>query len=69
MPSPEAGAHVDNCDSDGLKALISELEGCLAKLDAMGITRPGALLDEAIVELRSMQRAIDAVKSAGGRDE
>lgn len=68
MPPPEAGAYVDNRDSDGLTSLISELEGCLAKMDAMGLIRLGALLDEALGELRSLQRAIDVMKEAGHRD-
>ena len=59
---------MDNLDSDGLEALISKLEGCLERMDAMGLIRPGALLDEALAELRSLQRAIDAMKEAGRRD-
>lgn len=52
-------------DAMGLRAVILELESCLTKVDALGLTRAGAILDTALVELRSIQRSIDVIDEAG----
>ncbi|RVQ68773.1 hypothetical protein EKN06_00625 [Croceicoccus ponticola] len=54
-----------NLDAMGLRAVILEMESCLTKVDALGLTRAGAILDTALVELRSIQRSIDVIDEAG----
>ncbi|WP_156500652.1 hypothetical protein [Croceicoccus bisphenolivorans] len=47
-----------------LSETIDGVQECLAAVDAMGLTRAGAILETALMELRSIEQSVEALNAA-----
>lgn len=51
-------------NAECLNKVIAEVESCLAEVDRLGLTRAGAILHTAIIEMKAIVQSVEALERA-----